>query len=60
MRSVNAYWEPERPVEPKGYDLPRCPVCGEETDTLYKNAEGEIVGCDACIREVDAWDEDGR
>jgi hypothetical protein len=51
------YWEPERPSEPKDYKVPRCPVCGEETDTLYKNIYGEPVGCDVCIRTVDAWEE---
>ena len=51
------YWEPERPLEPKDYDLPVCPVCGEETDTYYKNENGEIVGCDNCITAVDAWEE---
>jgi hypothetical protein len=54
MRSVMQYWEPERPLEPKDYDLPVCPVCGEETDTYYKNENGEIVGCDNCITAVDA------
>lgn len=57
MRSVMEYWEPERPAEPKDYKVPRCPVCGEETDTLYKNIYGEPVGCDVCIRTVDAWEE---
>ena len=57
MRSVMEYWEPERPEEPKDYKVPRCPVCGEETDALYKNIYGEIVGCDVCIRTVDAWEE---
>lgn len=40
--------------EPK---YPVCPMCGEETDTFYKTIGGEIVGCDSCIRSVDAWDE---
>ena len=42
--SVFDYKEPR--VEPKPYKAPRCPVCGEETDTLYKNIYGETVGCD--------------
>ena len=57
MRSVMEYWEPERPAEPKDYKVPRCPVCGEETDTLYKNIYGETVGCDVCISTVGAWEE---
>lgn len=38
--------------------FPICPVCGEETDTYYKNDSGEIVGCDHCVRTVDAWEEE--
>ena len=57
MRSAMQYSEPERPLEPKDYDLPVCPVCGEETDTYYKNKDGVIVGCEFCIDAVDAWEE---
>lgn len=39
--------------EPK---YPRCPVCGEETDTFYLDANNEIVGCSECIHKIDAWD----
>ena len=35
---------------------PICPVCGEECDTYYKNGHGEILGCEACIDIVDAWE----
>ena len=56
MRSAMQYSEPERPLEPKDYDLPVCPVCGEETDTYYKNKDGVIVGCEFCIDAVDAWE----
>lgn len=56
MRSAMQYSEPERPLEPKGYDLPVCPVCGEETDTYYKNKDGVIVGCEFCIDAVDSWE----
>ncbi len=37
---------------------PVCPVCGEETDTFFENAWGDIVGCAECIISVDAWEED--
>lgn len=43
------YTEPE-PVE---Y---RCPVCGEECESIYRNAQGEIVGCDNCVETLDAWE----
>jgi len=64
---MNPHDIPEDPIirnmERTGYpdgkepSFPRCPVCGEETDTFYKNNDGDIVGCDNCISTVDAWDE---
>lgn len=48
LRTGYPYDEPE---------CPRCPVCERETDTFYKNEYGDIVGCDECIRRVDAWEE---
>ncbi len=40
--------------EPK---YPHCPICGEETDTFYKDIHGDIVGCEECLHRVDAWEE---
>lgn len=45
----------EPPVEPPAYTCPICPVCGAETDTVYKNVYGDPVGCPECVKEVDAW-----
>ena len=45
----------EPSVEPPAYTCPICPVCGEEADTLYKDRQGNVIGCTACITEVDAW-----
>ena len=43
--------------EPPEYKVPNCPICGWETDVLYRNkATGDILGCENCIEEVDAWD----
>lgn len=47
----------EPPVEPPEYTCPICPVCGAETDTVYKNVYGDPVGCPECVTEVDAWAE---
>lgn len=47
----------EPPVEPPAYTCPICPVCGAETDTVYKNVYGDPVGCPECVTEVDAWTE---
>lgn len=33
-----------------------CPVCGLEALIMYKDANNEIVGCDKCMRTVDATD----
>lgn len=38
------------------YEVPHCPVCGQECETLYRNRYGEIIGCDDCIDAVDAWE----
>lgn len=39
---------------PPGDEMPRCPVCGEQADTFYRNYFNEIVGCSECIKNVDA------
>jgi uncharacterized protein with PIN domain len=64
---VSAYELPDHPViqnmERTGYpdgkepEYPRCPVCGEETDTIYRNKDLEIVGCSECLSSRDAWEE---
>lgn len=33
-----------------------CPVCGKECESFYKYGR-EIVGCDMCIKQVDAYEE---
>lgn len=35
---------------------PHCPVCGYECSDIYKNENGDIVGCDECIQVTDAWE----
>lgn len=34
--------------------FPQCPICGAEADTVYKNKDLEIVGCDECLQSNDA------
>lgn len=34
---------------------PICPICDRECSTIYISADNEIVGCDQCITECDAW-----
>lgn len=47
----------ERTGWPDGKDpeYPICPVCGAECETIYKDQEGAIVGCDGCVSIQDAW-----
>lgn len=44
------------PGPPPEEPLPICPVCGAETDTFFQDKYGDIVGCDECIKRLDAWD----
>jgi len=45
------------PANHKEPEPPICPVCGRECETVYRAGRyGEIVGCDNCIIECDAWD----
>ena len=39
----------------KAPEVPRCPVCGAECDTIYRNKDSEVVGCEQCIRIQDAY-----
>lgn len=49
-----------RITEETGYPTqarwPRCPVCCEECETLYKDQYGEVFGCNNCVETVDAWE----
>ena len=31
---------------------PSCPVCGEETETVYIDEWGDVHGCPHCLEEV--------
>ena len=33
----------------------KCPICGAECETVYKDYYGDIIGCNECVKEVDAW-----
>lgn len=42
--------------EPK---ILKCPVCGEKTNWFYRNNfDYEIVGCEYCIRLIEAYEEE--
>ena len=35
---------------------PVCPVCGDECGIVYRQDNGEIVGCDECVSQINAWE----
>lgn len=37
---------------------PRCPVCGEECETIYRGWHGSYIGCNVCVDTKDAWEVD--
>jgi hypothetical protein len=34
-----------------------CPVCGAKDVYTFYKVDGDIVGCNECVVEVDAWEE---
>ena len=48
---------PERPLEPPEPEAnPRCPCCGEECETLYRDRMGAVFGYDKCVETLDSWE----
>ena len=35
---------------------PVCPICGKDCETIYMDKDGDVFGCDQCIRTKDAWE----
>lgn len=36
---------------------PSCPKCGSKLiDTIYKDSDGDIVGCDMCVTLCEPWE----
>ena len=49
----------ERTGYPDGKEpqYPRCPICGEECEIVYRRyCDGECVGCNGCLQAKDAWE----
>ena len=45
MKQLNDYM-----LDPPDVIYPRCPVCGEECEKVYRSEKtAEIIGCDNCI-----------
>lgn len=43
-------------LDPPEYEVPICPVCGRESDTIYEDKDGQVVACGECIVRRDAWE----
>ena len=33
-----------------------CPICGAMCETIYKDVDGDVCGCDVCIKRMDAYE----
>ena len=51
IREAEMYGYPPDEPEPV-----KCPICGEECETIYADMNGDVFGCDRCIMKQDAWD----
>ena len=40
----------------RAYDDPRCPVCGQPCEMVYKGCYGTYVGCNECLVGIYAFD----
>lgn len=59
MQIPDAPWI--RDAELNGYpsaddDNTDCPCCGKEAEIYYLDKDDNIIGCDECIRFVDAFE----
>ena len=34
----------------------KCPICGKRTENFVLDRFDNILGCDECLRTVDAWE----
>lgn len=49
--------EAERIGIPEPEQTPRCPVCGQECEFIYRSARTlEIYGCDMFVEAKEAWE----
>lgn len=42
--------------DPAEEEMPKCPCCQEETETLYEDDGGNICGCPKCVKEFFAYE----
>jgi hypothetical protein len=39
---------------------PVCPICGKYSDNFYLTNDGEVLGCENCIKVIDCWEAIGK
>lgn len=44
------------PGEPPQKPVPVCPVCGWDCNSYFINSNGEVIGCENCVKEMDAYE----
>ena len=49
-------WFREQRLDQPDYEVPHCPICGRETDTIYEDKDGQVVACGECLVRRDAWE----
>jgi len=53
---MTSFWgHQDNPYPPKE-KFPVCPICHKECTYIYRQ-KSEILGCDNCIDQVNAWEE---
>ena len=48
-----------REAEQDGYppwDAVKCPICGEECETIFRDISGNVVGCEQCLTKQDSYE----
>ena len=53
---MSLYDIPEPSLDPPEPPEPRCPVCGQFCGTIYKDINNQIIGCDECVSDHDAFE----
>ena len=62
MYSLDSLDLPDAPSHVKPGEVPfddeevNCPICGAVCETIFKDVDGDVCGCDVCIKRMDAYE----
>ena len=62
MYSLDSLDLPDAPSRVKPGEVPfddeevTCPICGAVCETIFKDIDGDVCGCDVCIKRMDAYE----